>query len=472
MSCLNPNCQQQNISGTRVCTRCGTKLVLRSRYRVEKFIGEGGFGRTFKAVDEDKLNKPCVIKQFLPQQMGSSALAKATILFEQEAERLDQLGSHPQIPDLLAFFEDEGRLYLIQQFIDGQDLLKKLSQNGKFTESQVRQVLIDLLPVLDFIHSHNIIHRDIKPDNIIRNSNGTLSLIDFGVSKQLSGSILTKMGTITGTPGYAPPEQFRGMVYPASDLYSLGVTCIRLLTNCLPQEDGTDELFDSMKMKWIWRSQVRVSDENLGNVLDKMLQDLVGDRYQSATEVLQALQPSSVPSPPSGPTHKSVSIPLKSERGVDYTKLQNFLSRGQWKEADEETNNVMLQAAGRTQQGYLDLAACRNFPSLDLRTIDQLWLKYSDNKFGFTVQKEIWLAKGGKLDGSYDWDTYFKLAEVVGWRRGDNWLNYSQLTFDKTKAQIGHLPACCGVGWGGVVGGVGLGGILGVYSSLFSRLAQ
>jgi len=293
--CLNPNCQQQNTSGTRVCIRCGTNLVLDNRYRLEKFIGEGGFGRTFKAIDEKKLNKPCVVKQFLPQQIGSSALAKATELFQQEAERLDQLGTHPQIPDLLAFFEQEGRFYLIQQFIDGQDLLKELNQNGKFSESQIYHLLRELLPVLEFIHSHGIIHRDIKPDNIIRNNQGSLVLIDFGVSKLLSGSILTRMGTIAGTPSYAPPEQMRGMVYPASDLYSLGVTCIRLLTRCLPEEDGSDELFDPINLQWTWRTKVNINSE-LEKVLDKLLQEKVGERYQDVNSILQVINVINSPS--------------------------------------------------------------------------------------------------------------------------------------------------------------------------------
>jgi len=291
--CLNPNCQQQNTSGTRVCIRCGTNLVLDNRYRLEKFIGEGGFGRTFKAIDEKKLNKPCVVKQFLPQQIGSAALAKATELFQQEAEGLDQLGTHPQIPDLLAFFEQEGRFYLIQQFIDGQDLLKELNQNGKFSESQIYHLLRELLPVLEFIHSYGIIHRDIKPDNIIRNNQGSLVLIDFGVSKLLSGSILTRMGTIAGTPSYAPPEQMRGMVYPASDLYSLGVTCIRLLTGCLPEEDGSDELFDPINLQWTWRTKVNISSE-LEKVLDKLLQEKVGERYQDVNSVLQVINSQSL----------------------------------------------------------------------------------------------------------------------------------------------------------------------------------
>lgn len=288
--CLNPDCLQQNPSGTIFCQRCGSKMILGDRYRAVRFIGEGGFGRTFQAVDEHRLDTPCVIKQFLPQQSGSAALEKATELFKQEAFRLRDLGKHSQIPDLLAFFQQEGRLYLIQEFIDGENLLDELTRKGKFSESEVKQVLIELLPVLQFIHDNNVIHRDIKPENIIRCSqNGKLFLIDFGVSKEVGGSLLTRVGTITGTPGYAPPEQFRGMVYPNSDIYSLAVTCIRLLTGNLQKADGSDLLFDSMRMQWVWKQYVSVS-KDLETVLDKMLQDLPINRVQSAKEVLLALE--------------------------------------------------------------------------------------------------------------------------------------------------------------------------------------
>jgi formylglycine-generating enzyme required for sulfatase activity len=264
--------------------------VLQERYRGIRVIGEGGFGRTFLAVDEQRLDTPCVIKQFLPQQSGSSALKKATELFEQEAIRLKDLGKHPHIPDLLAFFPQEGRLYLIQEFIEGQNLLNELRQKGTFSESEVKKVLIELLHILQFVHDHKIIHRDIKPENIIKSSQtGALFLIDFGVSKEVGSNVLTKLGTITGTPGYAPPEQFRGMVFPNSDIYSLAVTCIRLLTGYLQRTDGTDPLFDSMNMQWLWKKYISVSYD-LETVLDKMLQDLPINRFQSATEVLSALQ--------------------------------------------------------------------------------------------------------------------------------------------------------------------------------------
>lgn len=296
--CLNPDCLYQNLPSDKFCQKCGDKLLLGERYRAVKYISEGGFGRTFKAIDEHRLDTICVIKQFLPQQQGSAAIAKATELFKQEAERLRDLGKHPQIPDLLASFEQDKRLYLVQEFIDGEDLLKELDQKGKFSEKQIEQLLTELLPVLDFVHKENVIHRDIKPDNIIRNQKGSLVLIDFGVSKQLSGTVLTRMGTVTGTPGYAAPEQMQGHVFPASDLYSLAVTCIRLLTGCLLEEkNGTwvDELFDPMEMQWVWRQKNVSIGNDLAKVLDKMLSFPVRDRYQSATEVLQALNPVSIP---------------------------------------------------------------------------------------------------------------------------------------------------------------------------------
>ncbi|MFO5492605.1 MAG: protein kinase domain-containing protein, partial [Cuspidothrix sp.] len=297
--CLNPACIYQNPQGTSFCQKCGGKILLDDRYRPIKFLGEGGFGRTFQAVDEKRLNTPCVIKQFLPQQAGSAALAKATELFQHEAKRLQELGKHPQIPDLEAFFSQDGRLYLVQDFIDGQNLLEEFQTQGKLNEAQIRIILIELLPVLQFIHDNKVIHRDIKPENIIRSKNGKLFLIDFGVSKETSGSILTRVGTTVGTPGYAPPEQLWGVAYHNSDLYSLAVTCVRLLTGHFPKSDGSDELFDTNTMKWQWRKYVSLSEE-LTTLLETMLQDIPAKRYQSAPEVLATLtnQKTVVISPP------------------------------------------------------------------------------------------------------------------------------------------------------------------------------
>ena len=469
--CLNPDCLHQNPSLTKFCQRCGNKLLLGDRYRAVKYISEGGFGRTFKAVDEHRLDTICAIKQFLPQLQGSAAIQKATELFKQEAVRLRDLGKHPQIPDLLAFFEQDQRFYLVQEFIDGEDLLKELQQQGKFSEKQIKQLLNELLPILDFVHKQKVIHRDIKPENIIRNSHGSLVLIDFGVAKELSGSVLTRVGTVTGTPGYAAPEQMQGHVFPASDLYSLGVTCIRLLTGCLLEEkNGTlvDELFDPMQMAWVWRNKAVSLSNDLGQVLDKMLLFPVGARYQSAVEVLQALDPISVSptqisakpqakpfqsSPVASnqisaseimPKQETNEVKLVSAVGMDYRKLRDLLAAGKWKEADEETKRVMLKVGGREKEGWLDNSSIDKFPCEDLRTIDQLWVKYSNGRFGFSVQKRIYQSLGGtrELDRKI-WDAF---GDRVGWCVNRNWLRYDELKFN-TKAPEGHLPSYdrCGV---------------------------
>ncbi|MBD2778559.1 protein kinase domain-containing protein [Iningainema tapete] len=291
--CLNPNCHKpQNPSNANFCISCGTKLLLKERYRAISVLGEGGFGKTYCAVDQDRMKESCVIKQFLPSaeiQGNSQALTKAIELFNQEAIRLYELGKHERIPNMLAYFEQDKRLYLVQEFVDGKNLLQELERYGVYNESQIWQLLTDLLPILKFIHERGVIHRDIKPENIIcRQSDRALVLIDFGISKQVSGTIISvNRGTIAGTPGYAPDEQMRfGEAYPASDLYALGATCLHLLTGRHPSN-----LYNPMESKWLWREHLvdRTISKMLGEVLDKLLQDRVGNRYQSVDEVLADL---------------------------------------------------------------------------------------------------------------------------------------------------------------------------------------
>jgi formylglycine-generating enzyme required for sulfatase activity len=174
---------------------------------------------------------------------------------------------------------------------------------------------------LQFIHDNQVIHRDIKPENIIRSKTGKLFLIDFGVSKEISGTILTKVGTVTGTPGYAPPEQFRGMVYHSSDLYSLAVTCVRLLTGYFQEADGADELFDTNRMEWQWQKYVSLSQE-LTTVLETMLQDIPTRRYDSAAEVLAALanQKTRVIPTPTNPPKPPANINLNINPQSSFTE--------------------------------------------------------------------------------------------------------------------------------------------------------
>jgi serine/threonine protein kinase len=314
--CLNPTCHNpQNPGDAELCQSCGSKLLLTldaetpsaSRYRTIKPIGQGGFGRTFLAVDETKpvIFSQCVIKQFFPQ---NTAGEKAAQLFHQEAAQLETLGKHPQIPELIAHFEQDGRQYLVQEFIDGKNLARELEQKGAFTETQIRQILNDLLPVLHFVHKSKVIHRDIKPENIIRRrlSPAPLSalensyqpspfqkdivLVDFGAAKKVTATGLPQTGTIIGSAAYTAPEQLMGKAVFASDIYSLGVTCIHLLTEIPPFD-----LFDSTEDSWAWRNYLKTAvSDDLGRILDTMLQSATKRRYSSASAVIRHLNPKPV----------------------------------------------------------------------------------------------------------------------------------------------------------------------------------
>ncbi len=289
--CLNPNCQKPlNPDSTQFCQSCGSKItLLRNRYQLIKPLGSGGFGRTYLAQDQDKLDEKCAIKQLTPQTQGSWAIQKAQTLFAQEARQLHRLGQHPQIPQLLAYFEEDNFLYLVQEYIPGLSLEQELQQQGALSQVQIEELLIELLTILKFVHQQDIIHRDIKPENVIRrHSDNKLVLIDFGVSKQLTQSVVNQPGTTIGSLGYAPLEQMEGgKVSPASDLYSLGVTCFQLLTGTNPTQLWTKQGYG-----WVsnWRQYLTSGvGEEFAQILDRLLQVESTQRYQSTDEVLYDL---------------------------------------------------------------------------------------------------------------------------------------------------------------------------------------
>src|SRR6478672_904936 len=326
--CINPDCANpQNPDGQTYCISCGIKLVpiLRGRYRMIKLLGQGGFCRTYLAEDIDRLNQRCVVKQLAPNVQGTWAINKAVELFQQEARQLQQLGQHPQIPSLDAYFEENKYWYLVQQFVDGDNLLTVLEDGGIWQESQVKQLLLELLPVLKFIHEQKIIHRDIKPENIMRGrSEGLLALIDFGVSKQLSGTVMSKPGTQIGTHGYAPLEQMqRGEAYAASDLFSLGATAFHLLTGVHPYGLWTEHGY-SWTANWQQHFKTPI-DKGLELILSKLLAKDIQQRYQSAEEVLIDFQRQSTQTPAPTPTPTIPVIPQHSLLLPTNTTRRGFL---------------------------------------------------------------------------------------------------------------------------------------------------
>ena len=298
----------------KFCTTCGMPLILAGRYLPIRLLGQGGFGAAFLARDRyTPALRQCVVKQFLPSgKLTPAQLRVAQDLFGREAAVLEELGErNDQIPNLFAFFplsvpNSSGKpdefFYLVQEFIDGQDLEQELEAQGVFPEAKIIEILASILPVLEFVHQKGVIHRDIKPSNIMRDRHGKLYLLDFGAVKQAtSGNAPQGKSTGIYSLGFAPPEQMAGdQVFPATDLYAFAVTLLTLLTDKEPQE-----LFDSYTSQWQWRNYAQVSDR-LGLVLDKMLRPIPSERYASADAVINALANSSISS---NPTPSPINFP-------------------------------------------------------------------------------------------------------------------------------------------------------------------
>jgi serine/threonine protein kinase len=468
--CLNPYCSKpQNPEGFIFCQTCGAGLVLKGLYRAIGAIAQGGMGRTFRAVQLGQLDQLCVIKQFLPQVQNLQALQKATELFAREAEQLQALGKHPQIPELIAYFEQDRCLYVVQELIDGQNLKEVLNQFGVFDEIKIRGLLANLLPVIQFIHDRGVIHRDLKPENIIQRRDSSITsetsyvLVDFGAAKVLTNlAALDLTGTTIGSAEYVAPEQARGKAVFQSDLYSLGVTCIHLLTNLSPFD-----LYSDREDMWMWRSHVTVPiSETMARVLDKMLARAISRRYASANEILQDLMIRySVLSTFANPTSVPSALPMqKGEAGLgassildtELSILQELMANGSWQKADLLTNSLFLKIAGKEKISNLRSEDLAKFSCAEFLAIDRLWTTHSNNHFGFSIQKSLWESLGGGLLYSEEnyWQlakTYLKFSDRVGWTKttwlsflatAPKWRKYQDLTFT-LNAPKGHLPSLC-----------------------------
>jgi CHASE2 domain-containing sensor protein len=289
---LKETSQLQSTNANKVDTvekKSGDSL-LGGRYQINRVLGSGGFGCTYLAQDTHRPGHPtCVVKQLMPARRDTRFLEVARRLFDAEAEILLVLGKHIQIPDLLAYFEENKEFYLVQEYVKGRLLTQELSSgNSVKDEAFAIEMLKSVLQVLKFVHEHRVIHRDIKPDNIIRNSqDNRLVLIDFGAVKTMQppSSEKTELATVAiGTRGYAPPEQLAGHPRLASDIYALGMIAIQTVTGIQPQLLAVNPDTGNVE----WRKMAQISDE-FATILDKMVCYHFSDRYQSATEVLKDL---------------------------------------------------------------------------------------------------------------------------------------------------------------------------------------
>ncbi|MDY6938574.1 MAG: protein kinase [Cyanobacteriota bacterium] len=282
--CFNPECPTpQNPSEVEICQSCGSSLLLKDRYRIDRKLSEGTDRRTFLAIDEDRPAQPhCIIEQFFPN--AKTAPSSGTI------ERFDELGRHPQIPALWASFDRDNYRYIVREYVEGLNLEQELELEGRFGEVQIRELLDGVLPILQQVHDRQLVHRDIRPENLIRREDGTMALVGLASAQLTKQRFASPTGEMSGSPEYAAPEQIRGQAIASSDLYSLGVVCIHLLTDLDPFS-----LFEARTDSWIWRSHLKRAAENnpvsrsLGRILDRLLAYSPKDRYRSAKEVLEDL---------------------------------------------------------------------------------------------------------------------------------------------------------------------------------------
>lgn len=312
-------------------------ILLNERYRLLHPLGRGGFGETFLAEDTYiPSQRRCVIKQLKPLVQDPKLHQLIRDRFQREAAILEDLGAHhAQIPDLYAYFCEAAEFYLVQEWIEGETLSQAVKSQGLFTEAQVRNLLLKVLPILAYIHDRGIIHRDIKPDNlIIRKGDRLPVLIDFGAVRETLATQMNSQGDITssiaiGTPGFMPSEQAAGRPIFSSDLYSLGLTAIYLLSQKTPQQLTTDAYTGEI----LWQEAVTGISEEFRGILAKMVQSHPRDRYPTAQALLEALQPALTLPPTAEPTR--LTQPQPKEPALDATHImpssvQLWRSRQAW----------------------------------------------------------------------------------------------------------------------------------------------
>jgi serine/threonine-protein kinase len=401
-------------------------------YRIDTILGQGGFGLTYKATHL-QLNHQVVIKTPNPGLQNDPEYPKFVRRFIKEGQTLAKLSqnAHPGIVRVSDLFEEKGIHCLVMDLVVGQSLWDTVQQRGRLPDTEAVAIIRQIGEALIDVHQAGIVHRDAHPGNIMLRPNGQAVLIDFGIACELVPRLATSKHF--AHRDFAPWEQqMEGSGEPTVDIYALAASLYYAVTGQTPTASFKRQ-FQNAAMKPAKDFGVK---DWVSLAIEKGMASEAQKRPQSMKDWLSYLRE------PISPRSRSILVRLKSARGVDYTDLRDLLAAGKWKEADGETLKVMLKAARREKAGYFDRESIDNFPCDDLRTIDQLWVKYSQGRFGFSVQKKIWLEVGGK----FDWETERNLGDHLGWRKGGSWLDEEDLTFN-LRAQHGHLPT-------GAVGGV------------------
>ncbi|MBD2592762.1 GUN4 domain-containing protein [Nostoc spongiaeforme FACHB-130] len=404
-----------------------------------KPLGSGGFGITYKAL-EASTGKLYAIKTLNQQMQLRNDFAEQQVKFINEALTIKSF-DHPHILKVNEVIQESELFGVVMEYIDGVTLFQYIQNKGQLSETAALLYIDQISQALEWIHQKGHLHRDIKPENIIlRQHKQEVVLIDFGLTRSIANQSMTN----ALTQGYAPIEQYRrkGNFGTHTDVYALAATLYYLLTADGLKKEGEispvpapNRKFDDEPLPEPRSYNPRISQR----VNDAILKGMKLEPEERTPTVLEFRKNLGLFS-----SGNQGEVQIKSPVGIDYRKLRDLLAAGKWKEADAETARVMLAVMKREKEGWLRVEDIDNFPCEDLRTIDQLWVKYSDGKFGFSVQKLIYQSLGGTRN--YDDKIWQAFGDKVGWQKGERWLYYNGLTFDITALKA-HLPTPLAIGF-------------------------
>jgi serine/threonine protein kinase len=394
------------------------------RYIIEAKLGEGGFGVTYLAQKASN-GQPVVIKTLKDELLSDLNFARYRDRFRDEAVKLS-VCRHPNIVQIDNYFDHGNLPCIAMEYVAGEDLWKWVERRGILSETEALNYIRKAGEAVIVVHEKGLLHRDIKPQNIMVRDNQDAVLIDFGLARGFIPDRTQQM-TFGLTHGFAPLEQYAetGRFAEYTDVYALAATLYYLLTITPPTPAYLRA--SNYPLKPPYQINPNISDAVNRAIMEGMEMDAT-NRPQSVEKWLAMLPQATMSQP----------VKLISAKGVDYSQLDRLLASEKWKEADKETKNKMLEAAGRTEEMWLRIEDIDQFPCEDLRTIDQLWVKYSKRRFGFSVQKRIYESLGGTRE--YDEKIWDAFGDRVGWRVNSKWLDYNDLKFN-TKAPEGHLPS-------------------------------
>ncbi|MHC5740826.1 MAG: GUN4 domain-containing protein [Nostoc sp.] len=409
------------------------QLIYNGKYKIEKYLGGGGFALTYQAM-HTKLNRRVVIKTPNISVQRDPDYPKYLERFKKEAQMLAICctDSHPHIVQVFDFFvEEDGRYCLEMQYIAGESLWEYVQRQGKLPETEAVKYIRQMGLALVDVHKKGVFHLDVTPPNIMLNfdpnvpNSGKAVLIDFGIAGDMSPP--STLSRSFGNRVFAPYELTRkGIRHPTVDVYCLAGSLYYAITGKRPT-NSFDRKYDQEELVPPKQLVPSLSDAVNEAILQGMALE-AKDRPQTMEKWLNFLSSSQA---------NLTEVILASDVGVNYQNLENLLKAGQWKAADQETTRVMLKVAKREQQGWLNYKSIENFPCTDLRTIDQLCVKYSNDHFGFSVQKRIWLECGGKVD----YETECLLGDRLGWRKNGDWLDHIREYNYSLDSDTGHLPS-------------------------------